>query len=234
MTKINLTGTIVPNEDKWIYDEFGIAATSPQDISEALDNAEDDVTVLINSGGGDLFAGNEIYYLLHESEKNITADITAFAASAATVAACGASHVRANPGAQYMIHCVSTWGAEGNHADFEKMAEILQEADRAVADVYELKTGLDRKELLSLMESEKWMDAKEALSYGFIDEIIGAEESIPSGARFFNSISPVLSTETIARFKDRLLNPYAGKDHNTDFLTRQRHINLLQLKGGQK
>ena len=83
MKNIPISGSIVPDDDVWIYNLFGIPCTSPKAVKKELQEANgEEVTIEINSGGGDLFAGNEIYYAIHEYKGQTTADITGLAASA--------------------------------------------------------------------------------------------------------------------------------------------------------
>lgn len=175
MSNIEVKGVIVSNDEKWIYDFYGIESVCPADVKKGLAEAEDnEVTIEINSGGGDVFAGNEIYYLLQESDKDTIADITGFAGSAATLICCGADKVRAVPSAMYMIHNVSS-GAQGDYREMEHQSEVLQTANKAIATAYQMKTGLEEKELLKMMNDETWLSASEAKEHGFIDEVIGED-----------------------------------------------------------
>ena len=100
MPKVEIKGTIVPNEDKWIYEWFGIDAVCPRDVQKVIAEANGEpLSIEVNSGGGDMFSGNEIYYLLNQYPGETTADIVGFAGSAATIICCGANRVRAVPGA---------------------------------------------------------------------------------------------------------------------------------------
>lgn len=232
MKMIEIAGTIIPNEDQQFYDWFGIEATSPRKVKAALrDAAGDDVTAMVNSGGGDLWAGNEIAYVLSTYAGNVTADITGIAASAATVVCCGADKVRMAPGAQYMIHNVSSWAA-GDHNEMDKMSGILQNADKATSNVYRKKTGLSTKELLKLMDEETWMDVDKAIKYGFVDEMIGdpvQDNKNPDTFTLINSAPKciVLSEEQKAQAQAAL----AGCTHSDERITRQRQIEIMKLKG---
>ena len=230
MKEITMNGAIVSNDDKFIYEWLNIEAVCPKDITSALKDAEgDEVTLLINSSGGDVHAGNEIYSALKRYEGKTIAEITGFAASAATIICCGADVVRANPGIQYMIHNVSTYQG-GDHRDMESMAEVLRTADKSIANIYHQKTGLDEDTLLELMGSGannigKWMDANEAKKWGFVDEIIGDNGSLAPPISIYNHIGTVLSDEVKAKIRREI-------EEN-----RQRakaRLNLLKLKGGSK
>lgn len=235
MKTIEITGTIIPNEDQMFYDWFGVDATSPRKVKNALAEAGgEEVTVEINSGGGDLWAGNEISHALATYAGKVTADITGIAASAATVVACGADHVRMSPGAQYMIHNVSSY-AFGDHNEMDKTSGILQNADKATSNVYRMKTGMSTKKLLELMNAETWMDADKAIKYGFVDEIIGGAEQDNKNPDSFTLINAVphcviLSEEQKAEAKAALQAGENGKDERIRLM--QNQLTLLKLKGG--
>ena len=222
MPNIEVKGTICSNDDGWIYDFFGIENTTPQKIRDALAESDKPVTVEINSGGGDLFAGNEIYYMLHE-RGNVTVDIVGMAASAATIIACGGQTVRAIPGLQYMIHNVSC-GAYGDYNEMDKTSEILQNANVSVSNIYQLRTGLSEEELLKLMNEETWMDAKRAKELGFIDEIIGENKK----RTLNNAFCQILSDEV----KDRIRATVSNPEELKDLEIKQKQLTLLKLKGG--
>lgn len=170
MVKIDAKGTIVNNDDKWIYDWFGYDAFCPKDIDKQLEDANgDDVTIVINSGGGDVFAGSDMSYSISQYKGNIQADISGSCCSAASIVACATGHVRAFPTAMYMIHNVSS-GARGDYHDMDKQSQILQTANRAISAIYQQKTGRSEKELLDLMDRESWFDVKTAMKYGFVDD----------------------------------------------------------------
>lgn len=233
MKTIEILGTIIPNEDQKLYDWFGIDATSPKKVKAALAEANgDEVTVQINSLGGDLWAGNEISYALSTYAGTVNADITGIAASAATVVSCGADKVRMAPGAQYMIHNVSSM-AYGDYNEMDKMSGILQNANKATSNVYRRKTGLSTKKLLELMNEEAWMDADKAIEYGFVDEIIGEtdrdNDKTPESFTLINSAPKciVLTEEQKAQAKAAL----TGCTHSDEHTARQRQIEILRLKG---
>jgi ATP-dependent protease ClpP protease subunit len=173
MKIIKISGTIIPNDYKDVYDWFGIESTSPADVEAALDGVDEDVVFEINSGGGAIFAGSEIYSRIvkHEGEKRI--DITGIAGSAASVIAC-AARSRIAPTGMVMIHNVSSIVA-GDWQDMAHESDVLKECNRAIATTYEKKTGKSEEELLSLMNAETWMSAKEAVANGFVDEIMDGQ-----------------------------------------------------------
>lgn len=174
MNKIEIKGTIVANEDKWIYDYFGMDAVTPYDVAAALEDVSGDITVEISSPGGDVIAANEIYYAIATYPGYVTADIVGWAASAASYVALAADTVRIVPTGMFMIHNVSG-SAYGDYHDMDKESKVLQTFNKAVSNAYRLKTGMTEAELLAFMDQESWLTATVAKEKGFVDEIIGDE-----------------------------------------------------------
>lgn len=175
--KIAIKGMIVANEDKWIYDFFGYDTTTPGEVLQALEEAPTDegITLEISSPGGDVIAANEIYYAVAtHPNRDITADIVGWAASAASYIALAATKVRILPSAVFMIHNTSGQ-ARGDYHAMDQESKVLKNFNKAIANVYRLKTGLGESEILSLMDKESWLTAQDAKDKGFVDEIIGDE-----------------------------------------------------------
>lgn len=174
--KINVKGTIIPNDDQWIYDLFDIDATSParvlKDITAATEKDEP-LEVYINSGGGDVFAASEIYSAIREYSGDVKIHVVGLAASAASVIACaGKSDI--SPTAQIMVHNVSSV-TSGDYHDMDKMSEILQKANETIANAYITKSGMTKEKALEIMDKETWLTADEAVELGLIDEIAGSK-----------------------------------------------------------
>ena len=184
--KINIRGSIIPNDYKWFYDWFDEDSTCPRDVQKVLDVAApgDDIDVYINSPGGVIDVGSEIYTLLRQASQtcNVEIYITGEACSAASVIAC-AAHSSMAPTALMMVHCVSS-GMHGNHNDMEHMAEVLRTADRAMCTAYTAKTGMTEQEALDMMEQETWLTAQQAKDKGLVDEVMFEEtaEELPMTA----------------------------------------------------
>ena len=224
MRKIEVKGTIVGNADKWIYEWFGMDATCPKDVNTAISEANGEpLLVEINSGGGDVFAGSEIYTALKAYAGTVEINIVGLAASAASVIA-QAGHSRISPTALFMVHNVSG-SAAGDFHDMQQEAEILQTANKAVAAAYLEKTGKSMEELLGIMDAETWMDAQKAVEYGFVDEVMFA-----SAPTLTNGIG-VLPAQTIHKLKDLL--PARGEE-NAEVKTVTAKLKLLRLKGEMK
>jgi ATP-dependent Clp protease protease subunit len=155
----------IDNESFW-GDEI-----TPAMFREDLEAEEGDVTVWINSPGGNVFAAAEIYTMLKDYAGAVTVRIASLAASAASVIAMAGDKVQMSPTALLMIHDPSTI-AMGNAKDMEKAIETLNEVKESIINAYIAKTGLRHNKVAELMESETWMNAKKALDLGFCDEIL--------------------------------------------------------------
>lgn len=170
---IKINGTIVGNDDKWIYDWCDMEAFCPRDLN--LIEGQD-VDIEINSPGGYIYPASEIYTALMKHKGNVNITITGRAASAASVIAMAGTKVTMSPTAQMMIHNVSASGA-GDYRDFEHYAEQLKKSNDTIANAYMIKTGKTREEILKLMDHETWFTPDEALEAGFIDEILSKEDN---------------------------------------------------------
>lgn len=227
--KVNIKGPIVSNSDAWIYEWFGIEATSPNSVNKVLEKANgEDIEVEINSGGGSVFAGSEIYTSLKSYKGNVTVKIVGLAASAASVIAMAGKKIMMPPTAQMMIHNVSSW-ASGDYRDMEHTAEVLKSANNTIANAYRLKTGKTQEELLSLMDDETWMTAEKAKELGFIDEIM-FEDGIQLVAN--TDFSGMLPPEVINKIRNTVKNPLNSQqdeEKETDIL--MANFNYLKLKG---
>lgn len=180
--KINVRGRIIPNDYKFYYDYFEEDSTCPRDIQTVLDASQpgDDIDVYINSPGGVIDVGSEIYTLLRTASetRNIKMYIMGEACSAASVIACAAECYMA-PTALMMVHCVSS-GVVGNHNDMEHMAEVLQTADNALCTAYMAKANMTREDAIDMMEHETWLTAEQAKEKGLVDGIMfEPQEELP-------------------------------------------------------
>lgn len=233
MKKVNVKGVIIPNDDQWIYDYFSVDATSPASVSKQLENANgDEIEVDINSGGGDVFSGSEIYTALKSYKGNVIVNIVGIAASAASVIAMAGKIVKMSPTAQMMIHNVSSYAA-GDYRDMNHTAELLKTANDTIANAYILKTGIERKELLKMMDNETFMNAQQAKEKGFVDEImfdssLKLAASIVSIGLLPQSVLDKMRNERTS--KEKLNNKELGSPANElDFLITKQ--SLLRLKG---
>lgn len=195
---IDIKGPIITNDDKWIYDWFGVASCCPADIRSQLDEVADDggVQVVINSSGGDVFAASEIYDMLAESKATIK---VIFAASAASYIACACSS-EIVPTGMLMIHNVSSYAA-GDYNDMAHESGVLLKASKAVATAYRLKTGMSEDELIGLMDNETWLTADEAVEKGFIDKVTEYAEK-PKEVKLAASLNGLIPDTIIKQMRD--------------------------------
>lgn len=203
--KIDVKGAIIDSEDQWIYDWFGIEATSPKKVNDLINQAEEneELEVEVNSGGGSVFAGSEIYTALKSYKGNVTTKIVGIAASAASVAAMAGDKVLISPTGQIMIHNAS--GAfSGDYNAMNKGSEILQNVNKAISNAYMLKTKLKNDELLQMMNKETWLTPQEALDKGFVDEIMFTDK-VQLVASVNNCMLP---REVVNKMKNKLMNEF--------------------------
>lgn len=144
---------------------------TPKAFRKELEADSGDITVWINSPGGNVFAAAEIYTMLRDYHGTVTIKIDAIAASAASVIAMAGNKVLMSPVAMLMIHDPSTI-AMGNAKDMEKAISTLNEVKESIINAYAFKTGLTHSRIAKLMENETWMNAKKAVELGFADEIL--------------------------------------------------------------
>lgn len=155
-----------------------------KDVRETLDAVSEDIIIKLNSPGGDVFEGIEIYNYLKDHPSNVTVEVTGVAASAATFIVAGADEVIMNIGTSLMIHEASTF-AWGNKSDIQKTLNALETIDDSILSIYSEKTGQPNEQLEEWMNEEKWFTADEAVEFGFADSVkrdndepIESEESI--------------------------------------------------------
>ena len=168
---LELSGTIA--EDSWFDDDV-----TPQLFKDELNAGSGDITVWINSPGGDCVAAAQIYNMLSNYKGKVTVKIDGIAASAASVIAMAGDTVLVSPVSMLMIHNPATI-AWGDHAEMQKAMDMLSEVKESIINAYVLKTGLSRPKLSHLMDAETWMDANKAVELGFADEIMTRAKAEP-------------------------------------------------------
>lgn len=192
-----LNGTIA--EESWFDDDV-----TPQLFKEELNQGNGNITVWINSPGGDCVAAAQIYNMLIDYKGDVTVKIDGIAASAASVIAMAGTKVLMSPVSMLMIHNPMTI-AFGNKGEMEKAISMLDEVKESIINAYEIKTGLSRTKLSHLMDQETWMDAHKAVELGFADDILKRSETIDmevpqvsmmySKAQVVNSLMDKLATK---------------------------------------
>ncbi|GAA5416202.1 ATP-dependent Clp protease proteolytic subunit [Paraliobacillus ryukyuensis] len=206
--RINVKGAIVSSDIGWIYELFDIEHTSPKLIADQITDANgEDLEVIINSGGGEVYAASEIYTDLKSYDGNVETRIVGLAASAASVIAMAGDKVMIAPTAEIMIHNASMI-SRGDHREMGKTAHMLQNTDKTIANAYRLKSGMEEKELLELMGEETWLTPQDALEKGFVDEIMFDNEIKLSAS---NGEANLIPQEVIDGIRQGKLNKVPGK-----------------------
>ena len=182
--RVTLNGEVVSDDYQWLYDYFEIAAFSPGVIRQALrDNPEGEELVLeINSGGGSVFAGFEIYTLLRGAECPTVAEVQSLAASAASTVMSGCSHVLVSPVAQIMLH-QPAMPTDGNIEEHDRSLRMLESIQRSIVNGYVTRCGdkCTRRKLENMVNQETWLSAQEAVEIGLADGILGQDDGDSAG-----------------------------------------------------
>lgn len=179
--ELRVDGEIIDDGGAWLYEWFGIPAASPNAFRDALaQHAGKDLTIWVDSWGGDVVAAMGIYNALMEHKakykSKITAKIDGKAVSAGTIIPMAADEILVSPGSMTMTH--NPWTVtQGESKDMIKAAERLAEVKEAIINVYQTKTKLSRDKLAQMMDEETWMSAQKAVSEGFADGILYSDPS---------------------------------------------------------
>jgi len=170
---------------------------------------ERDVTVAINSPGGDVFEGIAIYNLLREHKATVTVRVMGLAASAASLIAMAGDQISIGNGAMMMIH--NSWGvALGNRHDMRGAADVLEAIDDAMAGLYAGRTGQDKKAVAKMLDAETWLSAAQAMEQGFADATFdesaqGASALLPQQQQARHQLDVVLAKAGMPRSERRRL-----------------------------
>lgn len=200
--ELRIDGAIA--EDSWFDDDV-----TPGIFRDELLAGSGPVTVWINSPGGDCVAASQIYTMLKGYDGEVTIRIDGMAASAASVISMAGDTVEMSPTAVMMIHNPLT-AVFGNRSDMKQAIQMLDEVKESIINAYELKTGLPREKISSLMDKETWMSAHKAVELGFADRILGedASDNAPgyaySNSVAVNSLVAKLQNHTDNRDEDRV------------------------------
>lgn len=159
------------SDETWFGDEV-----TPGLFRDELQSCEGDITVWINSPGGDVFAAAQIYNMLMEYPGNVDVRIDGIAASAASVIAMAGNRVSMSPVAMMMIHNPMTV-AMGDKKVMQQAIDMLDEIKESIINAYELKTGQSRTKIAHMMDAETWFNAKKAVELGFADDILYTGDS---------------------------------------------------------
>jgi ATP-dependent Clp protease protease subunit len=191
---LTLNGYIA--EDSWFDDDV-----TPKQFKSELASHIGDVTVWINSPGGDCFAASQIYTALKEHKGKITVKIDGIAASAASVIAMSGDMIEMSPTAMIMAHNPAMV-LFGGASELEQGIEFLNEVKESIINAYALKTGLSRAKISKLMDAETWMNARSAFDLGFCDRILYTDDSEKQEPFIFDKVA--MATNTITAMKHKL------------------------------
>lgn len=209
--RILVNGEIISNDYKWLYDWFELESTCPQDIRTALDQNPDGepLELEINSPGGSVFAGFEIYNLLRSAKCETVAEVLSLAGSAASTIMAACRTVKVSPVAQVMIHLPTT-GTYGNNLDHQQSLQMLESVTESILNSYEGKVNgkTSRDELRKMIENETWLTASRAVELGLADEILYQDElgSIPD--IFRNSVGATIRNAAGGHDPEQMLAEY--------------------------
>lgn len=178
-------------QDSWFDDEI-----TPKQFKAELTATEGDISVWLNSPGGDVFAASQIYNMLKEYKGKVTVKIDGIAASAASVIAMAGNEILMSPVAMMMIHNPSTV-IFGESSDLQSGIDMLSEIKESIINAYEQKTGMARTKISKMMDAETWFSAKKAVELGFADKVLyeNTEENVTDGFIF----DKVTVTNTLLR-----------------------------------
>jgi ATP-dependent Clp protease, protease subunit len=207
-------------EESWFDDEV-----TPQIFRDELMSGEGDITVWINSPGGDCIAAAQIYNMLMDYKGNVTVKIDGLAASAASVIAMAGTKVMMSPVGMLMIHNPMTMAA-GDTSEMQKAIDMLSEIKESIINAYEIKTGLSRAKISRLMDAETWMDAGKAKELGFIDEII--HRDVPTDAV---SLGNVMYSQNVVNRKlwNKLAEKYKEEPKGRNVRELMRDLSLAKV-----
>lgn len=219
MKKIQIKGPVISDSDGKFMEFWGMqdAYTYPSKVRNVLDNANgEDITLEINSPGGIVSEGSEIYTALKQYSGHVEAHIYGDADSAASVIAMGADKVLMSPTAQMMIH-KSSGGGAGHADDMQSIGRGLDQIDQSLVNVYAKKTGKSKEEIYNMLNAQTFMNAETAVKEGFADGIMeDAKKTLDEVQPAFNSAVPLphLSTDKRDLFTEFLKSVQKATDAN--------------------
>lgn len=195
MQKLIMNGPIVDDSEVWFYDYFGDPCISPKNVLEFLNKSgNQDITLTINSRGGDVLAGSEIFTAIKDYPGRIDVVVAGIAASMASVIAIAGDTVKISPLGKIMIHNAS---------------ELLFDTSESLANVYAAKTGKTVSEILEAMDNETWFTAEKAVEFGLADEVLFSEKQ---DITLFASAGDMVDKDKIAEFKAFLAEKELNKE----------------------
>ena len=195
----------VISSETWWGDE-----ATPQQLRDELKNVTGNkLTVVLNSEGGDVFAGLAMYNALRELDAEVTIRIDGLAASIASVIAMAGDKIVMSPGSMMMIHKASLL-AMGNTEDLKKAIDVLQTVEESIIPIYADQTGLSNETIVEMLDDETWMTAERAVELGFADEVTPSKKSNQEApVNVFNgnfAFSMKATKESVENFVQKVAN----------------------------
>ena len=210
-------------QESWFDDDV-----TPKKFKAELMESDDDISIWINSPGGDVFAASQIYNMLKEYKGKVTVKVDGLAASAASVIAMAGDEVFMSPVAMLMIHNPSTiiWGEE---SDMVRAKEMLSEVKESIINAYEVKTSLPREQISKMMDSETWMSSKKAVELGFADKVLyeeQEEDTHVSNDFIFDKVTVV--NTLVSKFPKKKEGKQSQTQTGTSYEDLNKRLNLLK------
>lgn len=230
--KISIRGPIVSSNQHRLYQFYGMEATSPRSVADALAKGNGErAEVEINSGGGEIFAASEIYTALRNYAGGVIVRIVGLAASAASIIAM-AGESEMTPTGMMMIHNVQS-SADGDYRQMEHTAGVLRDANHAIISAYVAKTGRPEAEIAAMMDAETWITAERAVELGLVDRVMQPDTGQkPLAADFY---SGMLSEDALKRAENFLKDQAAEPDFfMPERAQAEAKLKFLKLKGELK
>lgn len=216
--QVQMKGTILPNDWAEVMRYYGFEDNfCPGDLKAALDSGED-IELVINSDGGSLVAGTEIYSLLVGYTGHTTAHIQSRAASAATVAMMACDRIVAEPVSLICVHNPSVETAGDSHT-LRHTAEELDKVKDSIIAAYRGRSKVTDEEMAALMDKDLFISAEEAMEYGLVDAVL-ERKNVPTtlvNKGFYCQLPTVEMLEDYQREKTAKVQAAKAKMNNYRF-----------------
>jgi len=221
---LQMRGEIIADEWAWLYDYFGEPYSCPRMLRDALRDlpADEPLILEINSPGGSVFAGFEMYGILRGCHAQTEAHVTALAASAATTLMIGCDRVLASPVAQVMIHQPSVYAGSVDNTATKEILNFLDSIKASILNGYQLKCGdkASRRQLEQLVDASTWMPVQDAIALGLVDGMLDATEedyaalAVSAGkiTGVRNALGGPAPEDLLARYEEAVRNGAAPVD----------------------
>jgi len=209
------------SDETWYGDEV-----TPKTFRDELESGDGNITVWINSPGGDVFAAAQIYNMLMDYPHDVTVKIDSLAASAASVIAMAGTDVYMSPVAMMMIHNPATI-AIGDSAEMQKAIAMLDEVKESIMNAYEIKTGMSRAKISHLMDAETWLNASKAKEMGFADDILfdAGQSMEPPEAMMFSRAA--VTNSMLSKLIPKKEEPEGAAEDAVPFEMLEKRLNII-------